>query len=55
MFYPGRRRSARLLSAPYLALCLQVTTLDAQPSPSGGIICFVTGKLLVDGGTNPLM
>eukprot|EP00962_Isochrysis_galbana_P055635 scaffold27407_cov145-Isochrysis_galbana.AAC.3 len=32
-----------------------VTTLDSQPTPSGGIICFVTGKLVVDGDANPLM
>lgn len=33
----------------------QVSTLDSQPTPSGGIICFVTGKLIVDGDANPLM
>eukprot|EP00967_Tisochrysis_lutea_P092958 scaffold134217_cov39-Tisochrysis_lutea.AAC.1 len=32
-----------------------VSTLDSQPTPSGGIICFVTGKLIVDGDANPLM
>jgi len=33
----------------------QVTTIDCQPSFANGIAVFVTGKLVVDGGANPLM
>lgn len=33
----------------------QPTTTDCQPTLNNGIQVFVTGKLAVDGGTNPLM
>ncbi len=34
----------------------QLTTIDCQPNPSNsGVLVLVTGKLVVDGGSNPLM
>ena len=32
----------------------QTTTTDCQPTEANGIVVFVTGKLAVDGSTNPL-
>ncbi|EOD20953.1 hypothetical protein EMIHUDRAFT_430104, partial [Emiliania huxleyi CCMP1516] len=45
----------KLTTLQFATVQHQVTTCDAQPTPGGGILCFITGKLVVDGGANPLM
>lgn len=44
----------KLTSLPFQACQHRVSSLDAQPSMSGGILVFVTGQLLPEGETNPL-
>lgn len=44
----------KLTSLPFQACQHRVSSLDAQPSVSGGILVFVTGQLLPEGETNPL-
>ena len=44
----------KLTTLPFQACQHRVSSLDAQPSVSGGILVFVTGQLLPEGETNPL-
>ena len=45
----------KLAGLPFQRVQHQVVKADMQPNPTnGGIICFVTGNLLVDDNTNPL-
>lgn len=44
----------KLTTLPFQACQHRVSSLDAQPSLSGGILVFVTGQLLPEGETNPL-
>lgn len=51
----GQQRIVEKLgSLPFRECKHQIDTMDAQPSPAGGIIVFVTGKLLTEGQSNPL-
>eukprot|EP01023_Acetabularia_acetabulum_P040681 TRINITY_DN3947_c0_g1_i1.p2 TRINITY_DN3947_c0_g1~~TRINITY_DN3947_c0_g1_i1.p2 ORF type:complete len:144 (-),score=6.21 TRINITY_DN3947_c0_g1_i1:340-708(-) len=44
----------KLLSLPFQKCTHKIASLDAQPSPSQGILVFVTGQLLTEGESNPL-
>ena len=44
----------KLTTLPFQACQHRVSSLDAQPSMTGGILVFVTGQLLPEGETNPL-
>ncbi|KAI7839551.1 hypothetical protein COHA_006678 [Chlorella ohadii] len=44
----------KLTSLPFQACKHHISSLDAQPSLSGGVLVFVTGQLLPEGETNPL-
>jgi len=44
----------KLTTLQFTTVVHQVTTVDSQPTKDGGIVTFVTGKLVVDGGANPL-
>ncbi|EFN55326.1 hypothetical protein CHLNCDRAFT_134320 [Chlorella variabilis] len=44
----------KLTSLPFQQCKHHITSLDAQPSLSGGVLVFVTGQLLPEGETNPL-
>eukprot|EP00884_Botryococcus_braunii_P013480 jgi/Botrbrau1/22132/Bobra.0206s0056.1 len=53
--YQGQAQIAgKLTSLPFAACQHHVSSADAQPSLSGGIIVFVTGQLLTEGESNPL-
>ncbi|PSC70930.1 Nuclear transport factor 2 [Micractinium conductrix] len=44
----------KLTSLPFQQCKHHISSLDAQPSLSGGVLVFVTGQLLPEGETNPL-
>jgi len=44
----------KLTSLPFQQCQHRVSSLDAQPSVSQGIIIFVTGQILTQGESNPL-
>ncbi|KAK3292577.1 uncharacterized protein B0H64DRAFT_407104 [Chaetomium fimeti] len=44
----------KLTSLPFQKVIHKISTLDAQPTATGGIIILVTGQLLVDDGEHPL-
>merc|ERR1712137_766725 len=44
----------KLTTLQFTSVTHQVLTIDSQPTPSGGVLTFVTGKLVVDGSPNPL-
>jgi hypothetical protein len=44
----------KLTSLPFQQCKHHISSLDAQPSLSGGVLVFVTGQLLADNETNPL-
>jgi hypothetical protein len=44
----------KLTALPFQACQHRISSLDAQPSVSGGILVFVTGQLLPEGETNAL-
>ncbi|KAK9902755.1 hypothetical protein WJX75_005016 [Coccomyxa subellipsoidea] len=44
----------KLTSLPFQQVRHHISSVDAQPSLSNGLIVFVTGQLLVDGEANPL-
>ncbi|KAH7021016.1 nuclear transport factor 2 domain-containing protein [Microdochium trichocladiopsis] len=44
----------KLVSLPFQKVKHQVSTLDAQPSVSGGVLVLVTGQLLVDEEQRPM-
>ncbi|CAD7696083.1 unnamed protein product [Ostreobium quekettii] len=43
----------KLTSLPFAQVKHQRDSLDVQPSPGGGILVFVTGKLMTEGQSNP--
>ena len=43
----------KLTSLPFQQCKHHISSLDAQPSLSGGVLVFVTGQLLVRGGRGP--
>ncbi|KAK9805517.1 hypothetical protein WJX72_002958 [[Myrmecia] bisecta] len=45
---------AKLTSLPFQTCKHHVSSIDAQPSLTQGIVVFVTGQLLPEGETNPL-
>ena len=54
---PSLTRAALLRLTPYTSpapLRPQVTTCDAQPSPSSGVMVFVSGNLIVRCALSPL-
>ncbi|BDA50313.1 Nuclear transport factor 2 [Coccomyxa sp. Obi] len=44
----------KLTSLPFQKVQHHISSTDAQPSLSNGLIVFVTGQLLIEGETNPL-
>ncbi|KAK9832539.1 hypothetical protein WJX81_007417 [Elliptochloris bilobata] len=44
----------KLTSLPFQACQHKISSIDAQPSISGGLIVFVTGQLLPEGEANAL-
>ncbi|KAK4164512.1 hypothetical protein QBC43DRAFT_317629 [Cladorrhinum sp. PSN259] len=44
----------KLASLPFQKVVHKINALDAQPTPTGGIVILVTGLLLVDEEQNPL-
>lgn len=44
----------KLTSLPFQQCKHHISSLDAQPSLSSGVLVFVTGQLLPEGETNPL-
>ncbi|KXJ89727.1 hypothetical protein Micbo1qcDRAFT_165069 [Microdochium bolleyi] len=44
----------KLVGLPFQKVKHQVSTLDAQPSVSGGVLVLVTGQLLVDEEQRPM-
>ncbi|KAK4229459.1 nuclear transport factor 2 [Podospora fimiseda] len=44
----------KLANLPFQKVKHQIGALDAQPTPTGGIVILVTGHLLVDEEQNPL-
>lgn len=44
----------KLTTLPFQQCQHRISSLDSQPSTSGGILVFVTGQLLPEGESNPL-
>eukprot|EP00879_Flechtneria_rotunda_P003388 GHRR01003616.1.p1 GENE.GHRR01003616.1~~GHRR01003616.1.p1 ORF type:complete len:124 (+),score=31.93 GHRR01003616.1:151-522(+) len=45
---------AKLAQLPFNQCKVQPTSMDFQPSVSGGIMVFVTGSIITEGESNPL-
>jgi len=55
-FIGAQNIAAKLAELPFKKVQHQVVNCDCQPNPqNGGVIVFVTGKLLIDENQNPLM
>ncbi|KAK3994603.1 nuclear transport factor 2 [Cladorrhinum sp. PSN332] len=50
----GAAIAEKLAGLPFQQVKHQIAALDAQPTPTGGIVILVTGHLLVDEEQNPL-
>ncbi|KAL6771470.1 hypothetical protein ACKKBG_A26510 [Auxenochlorella protothecoides x Auxenochlorella symbiontica] len=44
----------KLASLPFQNCQHRISSTDAQPSVSGGVLVFVTGQLITEGESNPL-
>merc|ERR1712032_538928 len=44
----------KLVSLPFKTVRHQIVKADCQPTPTGGVLVFVTGHLYVDESPNPL-
>jgi len=53
--FQGSQAIAQKLAALPFAQCkVQPSSMDFQPSVSGGILVFVTGNIITEGESNPL-